>query len=1132
MSRLSLPLENLKAHYTAVVVGSGYGAGVAASRLARAGQSVCLLERGREIQPGEYPDTALEAGREMRLDSALGPPLSPLGMFDFHLDEEMNALVGCGLGGTSLINANVSLEAVPAVFDDPVWPEEIRRDLGTRVQAGYERARAMLRPRPYPEDYPPLPKLEALEAAAVGMGKGDRFYRTPINVTFEDGPSPAGVPQKACINCGDCVSGCNHRAKNTTLMNYLPDAVNHGAEIYTRTAVRWLERRDGRWVVHFQLIGEGREAFDGPELFVTADLVVLGAGALGSTEILLRSKDRGLALSQQVGQRFTGNGDVLGFAYNCDREINGVGFGAVKPSAIGPVGPCITGIIDLRDTPNVNDGFVIEEGSAPGAIAATLPKSLGLASLGGTDTDEGLVDRLREHGRALLSLVRGAYHGAVRNTQTYLAMAHDDSDGRLELRDDRLRIRWPGVGEKPIFKTVNDALLEVTRPLGGTYVPNPLWNELFGHKMITVHPLGGCPMGTSAETGAVDPRGRVYAGSTGTAVHEGLYVADGAVLPRSVGVNPLLTITALAERTLELLAEDRGWRIDYSLPSQPRTAPAEPAKIGIRFTETMKGHFSTREKSDFRAAERSGELLGSPMEFTLTISSDDLDEMLSNPEHPARMVGTLTAPALSAAPLTAENGEFHLFVADPDRVDTRNMVYRMGLRSEEGRRYFFHGFKLVTDAPLVRSWPQTTTLYVTVHDGADDAAPVLGKGVLHIQPADFLKQMTTMEATNAPTVEARLDALARFGKFFAGVLFDAYGGVFSPENGFDPKAPPRKKRPLRVGAPEIHDFTTSDGVELRLTRYQGGGKGPVLLVHGAGVSSRIFSTDLPETNLLETLYAHGYDCWLFDFRVSIELPASEQQCDGDQVATIDHPEAVARVLALTGASSLQAVVHCYGANTFVMALLAGMEGVRSVVVSQIAAHLDTHAMTTFKSALHTPDLLDTVGIDQLTARPGKGWGDQAFDAALRLFPMPTEELCRNPVCHRITFMYALLYEHDQLDQHIHDHLHELFGAGNMETFAHLARMVREKKVVAADGADVYLPHIDRLSMPIRFLHGAENACYKPSSTEKTFDLLCRTHGPERYSRFVIPNYGHIDCIFGKDAARDVYPLIVEHLEAT
>ena len=425
-------------------------------------------------------------------------------------------------------------------------------------------------------------------------------------------------------------------------------------------------------------------------------------------------------------------------------------------------------------------------------------------------------------------------------------MAHDGSGGRFVLEKDRLRIHWPGVGKEPIFKAVNDTLDEATRPLGGTYTPDPLWSKLLNESLVTVHPLGGCPMGESAEQGAVNDRGKVFSGNTGKAVHEGLYVADGSIVPRSLGVNPLFTITAISERNCLLAAEERGWTIDYTLPSKPRGVPVE-SKVGIRFTETMRGFFSTSVKDDYARAEAAGKSAQSSMEFTLTIASDDLNEMISNPEHQARMSGTLEAPALSPQPLAVSDGVFRLFVKDPAQVDTRKMEYRMKLTAEDGRSFFFHGFKVVTDSPITRSWAQTTTLYVTVYDGADEAAAVLGMGVLHIAPADFLKQMTTMEATNAPTAEARLAAISKFGTFFAGVLFEAYGGVAARETYFDLGAPARKKRTLRVGAPEIHEFRTSDGVNLRLTRYKGGAKGPVLLVHGAGVSSGIFSTDLDET---------------------------------------------------------------------------------------------------------------------------------------------------------------------------------------------------------------------------------------------------------------------------------------------
>jgi cholesterol oxidase len=129
-------------------------------------------------------------------------------------------------------------------------------------------------------------------------------------------------------------------------------------------------------------------------------------------------------------------------------------------------------------------------------------------------------------------------------------------------------------------------------------------------------------------------------------------------------------------------------------------------------------------------------------------------------------------------------------------------------------------------------------------------------------------------------------------------------------------------------------------------------------------------------------------------------------------------------------------------------------------------------------------------------------------------------------------MYALLYQHEQLGQRIHDNLHELFGISNMATFEHLALMVRRKEVVDHDGNDVYMPHLDRLAIPMRFIHGAENRCYLPESTQQTLDLLSARNGAALYDRFVIPDYGHIDCIFGQHAARDTYPLILEHLEKT
>lgn len=787
MTRLSRPIQEMAPHYDAVIVGSGYGGGIAASRLARAGRSVCVLERGREFEPGDFPDTGPEAASEIQVAAPGARIGNDTALLDFHVGDDINVLVGCGLGGTSLINANVALRADPRVFDDSRWPAALRADVGSRMVAGYKRAEDMLRPVPYPAELPPLPKLQALEKSAAALGLP--FYRPPINVTFADGPNHVGYEQKACTLCGDCVSGCNNRAKNTVATNYLPDARNHGAQIFTQASVRRIEpapsgsgEREGRWLVFFDVLDAGRGQFNGPPLFVSADVVVVAAGSLGSTEILLRSKAAGLAMSDRVGHGFTGNGDVLGFGYNNDVAINGIGFGTDIDSA-EPVGPCISGIIDARSTPEFEDGMVIEEGSVPGALKRFLPEIFGaLSRLAGTDTDGGIRDWLQERQREVGGLLGGPGHGAVHNTQTYLVMTHDDGDGRIVLDGDRVRVVWPGVGSQPIFDRINDRLTEATAALGGTYVRNPIWSDLFNRDLITVHPLGGCPMAEDAEHGVVDDRGRVFSGRHGGGVHEGLYVLDGSIVPRPLGVNPLLTISALAERGVELLAEERGWTIDWA-PLAPADVPS-PRPVGVAFTETMGGSVELEDGQS------------TPFRFVLTIYDDDV-ERIEDPDHDARMAGTVLAPGLSPQPLTVTQGRFNLFLdelpagrpaADPDdpgeadgetieTIRAKYMRYRMELRSVEGRTWTFEGLKEIRDERGFDLWADTTTLHVTLREGSGPEGDVVGRGILRIRPQDFLHQLGTMKAVGTSSVMEGLKALERFGMAFAGSLFEIYGGI-------------------------------------------------------------------------------------------------------------------------------------------------------------------------------------------------------------------------------------------------------------------------------------------------------------------------------------------------------------------
>jgi len=296
--------------------------------------------------------------------------------------------------------------------------------------------------------------------------------------------------------------------------------------------------------------------------------------------------------------------------------------------------------------------------------------------------------------------------------------------------------------------------------------------------------------------------------------------------------------------------------------------------MGLRFTETMKGFFSVQVKDDFQKGFDQGQKDGSPFEFTLTIISDDLDQMLTNPAHQARALGSVIAPALSPQPLTVTQSQFNLFVQDPDHINTRQMHYTLKMTSEEGSTYAFYGFKVIQNDGVFNIWNDTTTLYITVWEGLDVSGPVLGKGILKIQPDDLMRQLSTIEVTNAPDDAARLNGMIRFGQFFASTLFDVYGGALLRANEFNLAPSSRKKRPLRMSAPEVHFFQTEDNVQLRLTRYQGGAKGPVLLSPGYGTSTLAYTIDTVDTNLPEYLFANGYDVWLFDYRASPELASS------------------------------------------------------------------------------------------------------------------------------------------------------------------------------------------------------------------------------------------------------------------
>ena len=561
MARLARSLDRLKPRYDVLVVGSGYGGGVAASRLARAGKRVAVLERGREFLTGEFPSRFPDLRGQLQLTGKRLRMGSPSGLYDVRFGEDMHVLVGCGLGGGSLINAGVALRPDDRVLQDRRWPDEVTRD--GWLDEGFARAIRWLRPSPDPTAAERR-KYRALDRASVALGKAP--VRAPVVVGFAATVNPAGVAQPACTRCGDCCGGCNTGAKNTVALTYLPDAVRHGAEIFTQAKASHVTGvPGGGWRVHLdRLDGTGARS---SLTSVTADVVVLAAGTLGSTEILLRSRERGLCLSDRLGRNFSANGDIIAFGYGAKLPVNAIGVGHPPKVEDLDVGACVSGQIEIVDERDLAGSLIIQEGVLPSALAPLLPALF--------------IPNGRLIG-ALKSLIAGVYKGPFASLQTFFAVSHDSASGCLILEDDRLVLSWPGARDEPVYARLDAALGALVGQAGGSYVKNPLAGTMMGQQPATAHPLGGCGMGRDRMQGVVDHKCRVFdaSPSTGTAaVHEGLYVVDGAVMPRSLGVNPLLTITALAERAMLHLAADFGLAFDDA--ARRYAAPIAAAAPGI-----------------------------------------------------------------------------------------------------------------------------------------------------------------------------------------------------------------------------------------------------------------------------------------------------------------------------------------------------------------------------------------------------------------------------------------------------------------------------------------------------------------------------------------------------------------------
>ncbi|MDQ4029637.1 MAG: GMC family oxidoreductase [Actinomycetota bacterium] len=556
---MSSPPPEPEGHFDAVVVGSGFGGAVTAYRLAEAGMSVCVLERGKPYPPGSFPRSPWETGRNF-----WDPSEGLHGLFDVWSFRGLGGIVASGLGGGSLLWSNVVLRKDRSTFvkeEGEYWPVDYED-----LEPHYERHERMLRATPYPferEPYARTYKTRAMEHAAGELGL--EWLLPPLAVSFaehgrapgepilEDEPNLHGRTRLTCLLVGECNVGCNYGSKNTLDFNYLSRAkLRHGAEIRTRCEVKTFAPREGGgftigYVDHAEAPSDGPRERPLPIHTLTADRLVLSAGSFGTTYLLLKNRAAFPGLSARLGTRFCGNGDLLTLAIKAKEN------GAVRIVDPG-FGPVITSTIRVPDAAEGGPGrgYYVQDGGHPQIVNWIVESSYQLNVFRKAARVAVRLVKLwlRFNRRSDIGREIAAFFSPASLSSSSLplfSMGRDTPDGNMRLTDDGyLDVDWNKRSSTPFFEDLRQTGRDIARVLDAKFMDSPGWHL---SRVVTVHPLGGCPMGRHEREGVVDSYGQVFG-------YPGLVIADGSVMPGPVGPNPSTTIAALAHRFADRLIAD------------------------------------------------------------------------------------------------------------------------------------------------------------------------------------------------------------------------------------------------------------------------------------------------------------------------------------------------------------------------------------------------------------------------------------------------------------------------------------------------------------------------------------------------------------------------------------------------
>nr|WP_225448404.1 GMC family oxidoreductase [Streptacidiphilus sp. P02-A3a] len=572
--------------YDVVVVGSGFGGSVSALRLTEKGYTVAVLEAGRRFTPQTLPKNSWDSRNYL-----WAPALGMYGIQRFHVLKNVMVLGGAGVGGGSLNYANTLYVPPEAFFRDPQWKDIT--DWSQELAPFYDQAKRMLGVRTNPTV---TPSDTHLRASAEKLGYGDTFHLAPVGVFFGDGRDAggpeagaarvapgtevddpyfggAGPRRRACTECGECMTGCRHGAKNTLTENYLYLAERNGARILPMTTVTGV-REDGEGYAVDVRATDARSRNPGRNgaRTIRARRVVISAGTYGTQKLLHGLRDSGQLprISARLGELTRTNSEALVGALTTDRRYGsradftkGVAItSSVHPDAHTHIEP-----VRYGKASNAMGLMTIMQVSGEGRLPP-LWRFLGNA-VRRPDLLLRSLNKRRWSERVIIGLVMQSLDNSVVVSRKKSGIGK----GTLTSRQGH------GAPNPTWIPAAEESARAVAAEING--FPGSAASDLFG-RTLTAHFLGGCVIGDSPETGVIDPYQRLYG-------YPGITVADGSSVSANLGVNPSLTITAQAERAMSMWPNkgEPDPRPSQSEPYRPvpPVAPRSPAVPEGAFAE-------------------------------------------------------------------------------------------------------------------------------------------------------------------------------------------------------------------------------------------------------------------------------------------------------------------------------------------------------------------------------------------------------------------------------------------------------------------------------------------------------------------------------------------------------------------